>query len=203
MSVNIQPVTATLPIVAQTLGTQYTTAATVTNTITQNTDNTKKTLLTLIANSSGEQTSGNLREMGGGGSLRVTGVPGTAKALVQPPEVAVCLKCKAEGCCRRVIWIGDQAADNHKELFCVSPLYLCKPEVSPLWYPPEDQVHVALGPTPNLWLCCAIIFLSLYLQVLTPSQAEAQFVCVQHCSRFSFYLLATCVVIRTEPLSLL
>lgn len=53
VSVNIQPVTATLPIVAQTLGTQYTTAATVTNTITQNTDNTKKTLLTLIANSSG------------------------------------------------------------------------------------------------------------------------------------------------------
>ncbi|XP_072283653.1 pogo transposable element with ZNF domain isoform X2 [Pyxicephalus adspersus] len=51
--VNIQPVTAALPVVAQPLGTQYTTAATVTNTITQNTDNTKKTLLTLFANNSG------------------------------------------------------------------------------------------------------------------------------------------------------
>lgn len=53
VSVNIQPVTAALPVVAQTLGTQYTTAAPVTNTINQNADNTKKTLLTLFANNSG------------------------------------------------------------------------------------------------------------------------------------------------------
>ncbi|KAG9467284.1 hypothetical protein GDO78_015229 [Eleutherodactylus coqui] len=53
VSINLQPVTAPLPIVQQTLGSHYTTTTSVTNTITQNTDNTKKTVVTLIANNSG------------------------------------------------------------------------------------------------------------------------------------------------------
>ncbi|XP_075117308.1 pogo transposable element with ZNF domain isoform X2 [Leptodactylus fuscus] len=53
VSINLQPATASLPIVQPTLGSHYTTATSITNTITQNTDNTKKTVVTLIANNSG------------------------------------------------------------------------------------------------------------------------------------------------------
>ncbi|XP_069805457.1 pogo transposable element with ZNF domain isoform X3 [Dendropsophus ebraccatus] len=53
VSISLQPATASLPVVQQTLGSHYTTATTVTNTITQNTDNTKKTVVTLFANNSG------------------------------------------------------------------------------------------------------------------------------------------------------
>lgn len=53
VSINLQPASASLPVVHQTLGSHYTTATTVTNTITQNTDNTKKTVVTLFANNSG------------------------------------------------------------------------------------------------------------------------------------------------------
>lgn len=56
VSINLQPATASLPVVHQTLGCHYTTATTVTNTFTQNTDNTKKTVVTLFANNSGTNT---------------------------------------------------------------------------------------------------------------------------------------------------
>ncbi|XP_053330768.1 pogo transposable element with ZNF domain [Spea bombifrons] len=54
VSVSLQPVSAPLPIVAQqSLSSQYSTATTVTNSITQSSDQTKKTLVTLFANNSG------------------------------------------------------------------------------------------------------------------------------------------------------
>ncbi|XP_056401721.1 pogo transposable element with ZNF domain isoform X3 [Hyla sarda] len=53
VSISLQPVTASLPVMQQTLSSHYTTATTMTNTITQNTDNTKKTVVTLFANNSG------------------------------------------------------------------------------------------------------------------------------------------------------
>ncbi|XP_071970539.1 pogo transposable element with ZNF domain isoform X2 [Engystomops pustulosus] len=53
VSINLQPTTMALPVVQPTLGSHFTTATSVTNTITQNTDHTKKTVVTLIANNSG------------------------------------------------------------------------------------------------------------------------------------------------------
>ncbi|XP_040267800.1 pogo transposable element with ZNF domain isoform X1 [Bufo bufo] len=53
VSISLQPVTASLPVMQPTLGSQFTTATTIANTLTQNTDNTKKTVVTLIANNSG------------------------------------------------------------------------------------------------------------------------------------------------------
>ncbi|XP_073493439.1 pogo transposable element with ZNF domain isoform X2 [Phyllobates terribilis] len=52
VSINLQPATVSLPVVHQTLGSHYTTATTMTNTISQNTDPTKKTVVTLITNNS-------------------------------------------------------------------------------------------------------------------------------------------------------
>ncbi|KAM4014288.1 pogo transposable element with ZNF domain isoform 3-T3 [Anomaloglossus baeobatrachus] len=53
VSINLQPATVSLPVVHQTLGSHYTTATTVTNTLSQNSDPTKKTVVTLITNNSG------------------------------------------------------------------------------------------------------------------------------------------------------
>ncbi|KAM9294584.1 pogo transposable element with ZNF domain [Gastrophryne carolinensis] len=53
VSVNIQPAPAPLPVITQTLSTQYTTATSVTNSISQSSDTAKKTVLTLFTNNSG------------------------------------------------------------------------------------------------------------------------------------------------------
>ncbi|XP_053559950.1 pogo transposable element with ZNF domain [Bombina bombina] len=53
VAVNLQPVSAPLPVIAQQTLSHYSTATTVTNNSAQNSDNAKKTLVTLFANNSG------------------------------------------------------------------------------------------------------------------------------------------------------